>query len=328
MWWPSSHSWLPTVFIPHLFIDMARRGNFDVLGKYAWCVPSGADIFILLLLLLLGALLGNVVVFLFNLALGPAAAAEYGMLVSYPVMFIPPMIWAAGKSGRNRMRFKGLALDNANVDPLGWALCIVMVMAATLAAGIVGDLSTSVLPDMPSWLKSALENLTAGNLWVNFLCVSIFAPFFEEWLCRGMVERGLLGRGVKPAWAIHSPSRVARTLGEQYVEGLALGLGETGQVRAMAAQLSACLTDVGKGASPSDVWSKETELTAGAQTGTQDAQTRERTDAQRDERLCELLSAALSGVEVRMDGRAVGTLVAPTVSQMLADGARSRRFTA
>ena len=124
------------------------------------------------------------------------------MLVSYPVMFIPPMIWAAGKSGRNRMRFKGLALDNANVAPLGWALCIVMVMAATLAAGIVGDLSTSVLPDMPSWLKSALENLTTGNLWVNFLCVSIFAPFFEEWLCRGMVERGLLGRGVKPAWAI------------------------------------------------------------------------------------------------------------------------------
>ena len=32
--------------------------------------------------------------------------------------------------------------------------------------------------------------------------VSIFAPFFEEWLCRGMVLRGLLGNKVKPAWAI------------------------------------------------------------------------------------------------------------------------------
>ncbi len=100
------------------------------------------------------------------------------------------------------MQFKGLALDNANVAPHGWLLCAVMVMAATLAAGIVGDLSVSWLPPMPSWLEEALKGLTTGSFWVNFLCVSIFAPFFEEWLCRGMVERGLLGRGVKPVWAI------------------------------------------------------------------------------------------------------------------------------
>ena len=46
---------------------------------------------------------------------------------------------------------------------------------------------------------------------MNFLCVSIFAPFFEEWLCRGMVLRGLLNfkrkgedgqRGIRPAYAI------------------------------------------------------------------------------------------------------------------------------
>ena len=128
--------------------------------------------------------------------------AEYTTLISYPIMFIPPMIWAAGKSRRNRMQYKGLALDNANVAPHGWLLCALMVMAATLAAGIVGDLSTSWLPPMPKWLEDALKGLTTGSFWVNFICVSIFAPFFEEWLCRGMVERGLLGRGVKPAWAI------------------------------------------------------------------------------------------------------------------------------
>ena len=181
---------------------MARRGNFDVLGKYAWCIPSGADIFMLILMLLTGALFGNFIVAIFTFTLGPDAATEYGTLVSYPVMFIPPMLWAAGKSRRNRMQFKGLALDNANVAPHGWLLCAVMVMAATLAAGIVGDLSTSWLPEMPEWLKQALEGMTTGNFWINFLCVSIFAPFFEEWLCRGMVERGLLGRGVKPVWAI------------------------------------------------------------------------------------------------------------------------------
>ena len=185
---------------------MARRGNFDVLGKYAWCIPSVADIFILIFLLLLGSLIGSGVVLIATLCVGAensaAFASEYTTLISYPIMFIPPMIWAAGKSRRNRMQFKGLALDNANVAPHGWLLCAVMVMAATIAAGIVGDLSVSWLPPMPSWLEDALKGLTTGSFWVNFLCVSIFAPFFEEWLCRGMVERGLLGRGVKPVWAI------------------------------------------------------------------------------------------------------------------------------
>ena len=185
---------------------MAKRGNFDVLGKYAWCIPSVADIFILLLLLFVGGLVGSGVALIASLCVGAANSAafmaEYTTLISYPIMFIPPMMWAAGKSRRNRMSYKGLALDNANVAPHGWLLCAVMVMAATLAAGIVGDLSTSWLPPMPEWLENALKGLTTGSFWVNFICVSIFAPFFEEWLCRGMVERGLLGRGVKPAWAI------------------------------------------------------------------------------------------------------------------------------
>ena len=184
---------------------MARRGNFDVLSNYDWCIPSGGDIVILVLMFLLGALIGTGVVFIVALFMGGSAdtfAAEYGTLISYPIMFIPPMMWAAGQSRRNRMEYKGLALDNGNVAPHGWFLCVLMVMAATLAAGIVGDLFTSWLPPMPSWLEDALKGLTTGSFWVNFICVSLFAPFFEEWLCRGMVERGLLGRGVKPFWAI------------------------------------------------------------------------------------------------------------------------------
>ena len=184
---------------------MARRGNFDVLGKYGWCVPSGGDIFILILMLLLGALIGSGVVFIVALFMGENSAAfltEYTTIISYPIMFIPPMMWAAGQSRRNRMEYKGLALDNGNVAPHGWLSCVLMVMAATLAAGIVGDLSTSCLPPVPAWLEQALKGLTTGNFWINFICVSLFAPFFEEWLCRGMVERGLLGRGVKPVWAI------------------------------------------------------------------------------------------------------------------------------
>ena len=135
---------------------MARRGNFDVLGKFSWCIPSGGDIVILVLMFLLGALIGSGVVLVVSLFMGENSAAfvtAYSTLISYPIMFIPPMMWAAGQSRRNRMEYKGLALDNGNVAPLGWLSCVLMVMAATLAAGIVGDLSTSLLPPMPAWLE-------------------------------------------------------------------------------------------------------------------------------------------------------------------------------
>ena len=49
-----------------------------------------------------------------------------------------------------------------------------------------------LLPEMPEFLKQALEQLTGGPLWVTLLSVSVFAPLFEEWLCRGLVLRGLL----------------------------------------------------------------------------------------------------------------------------------------
>ena len=39
-------------------------------------------------------------------------------------------------------------------------------------------------------------------MWVTLLSVSVFAPLFEEWLCRGIVLRGLLNNNVSPAKAI------------------------------------------------------------------------------------------------------------------------------
>ena len=181
---------------------MAKRGNFDILSHYTWCIPSVADMFIMLLFLLLGAVIGNVIVFVFMAVMGQAAAMEYGTLVSYPVMFIPPMLWASSVSRRNALSFKGARLDNNHFEPLGAWACAALVILATFTCGVLGDAAGSLLPPMPEWLETTLKSMTTGKFWVNFLCVSIFAPFFEEWLCRGMILRGLLVRRVKPAWAI------------------------------------------------------------------------------------------------------------------------------
>ena len=46
-----------------------------------------------------------------------------------------------------------------------------------------------------------MKSMTGGPFWSSFLVTAIFAPIFEEWLCRGMVLRGLLTK-MKPVWAI------------------------------------------------------------------------------------------------------------------------------
>lgn len=178
------------------------HGNFAFFGKYDWYVPGVADVIILLLLLFAGSLVGNVITVVFMLTMGADAAMEYGMIVAYPVMFIPPMLYASSKSRRNGIDKPGFKLDSGNYSPVGGALCAVIAVVCCLSASVLTDALNTLLPPMPEWLEETFRRMTSGNFWFNFISVSIFAPFFEEWLCRGMVLRGLLGKGMKPVWAI------------------------------------------------------------------------------------------------------------------------------
>jgi len=179
-----------------------RRGNFEFLSRYNYFLPNGSGFIMLLFWFLVGVLLGNLVTLLVTSVTDGDIAMEYGMIISYPMMFIPAMIYASVKSRSNMMYKGGLRIDNNNFAPKGGFLCSVIVMAGTLALSFCSDALTELLPEMPERLKSIFESITGGNFLANFLCVSIFAPIFEEWLCRGMVMRGLIGHGTKPIWAI------------------------------------------------------------------------------------------------------------------------------
>lgn len=180
-----------------------RTPNYKFLENHAWYVPGVGGMFGLLLWLLLGALVGNMLTLVFQAALGQSAATEYGILISYPVMFIPAMMYASAQSRKNRYYGGGIKLDSSHFGRRGGVIVALMVAAATFAAAFCTDLLNSKMPPMPEWLETALKSMTAGKLWVNFLSVSIFAPLFEEWLCRGMVLRGLLCKAhMKPGWAI------------------------------------------------------------------------------------------------------------------------------
>lgn len=175
--------------------------GFDLFGAYSFYVPGGTGIFWIAVMFMLGAILGNLVTVAMAAGISAQFATEYGTLVSYPVMFIPAMLFCSSASRRNCMFEDGIALDSSNFGKYrGWSMALT-VSAATMAAAFVADVSNVVLPPMPEALEQVFKQMMGGPLWVTLLCVSVFAPFFEEWLCRGMILRGLLQK-MKPGWAI------------------------------------------------------------------------------------------------------------------------------
>jgi len=190
------------------FFKKSSNQDYDLWSSHAWYVPGVGGMFMLLVMLLVGALIANLVSAVFIMAMGEDAGMEWGTLIAYVLMFIPPLIYARHCSMRNAMFEEGYALDSNNFAPKnGWLLAL-LCMIATFALGFCMDLINSQLPPMPEWLEEALSSMTSGNFLMNFLSVSIFAPLLEEWLCRGMVLRGLLnhkkqdGTYMKPLWAI------------------------------------------------------------------------------------------------------------------------------
>ena len=183
------------------------RASYDLFSTYSYFLPGLKGMLMLLIMFLLGSLLGNIVIAVLSLCLSSQFAMEYGTVISYPLMFVPPMLYASYQS--RKAEFSAWAEEGSTCIPLdsnnfgrlgGWKLAVVASIA-TIAAAFIAEPINTLLPEMPEFLKQALEQLTEGPLWVAFLSVSVFAPLFEEWLCRGLVLRGLL-RKFNPTSAI------------------------------------------------------------------------------------------------------------------------------
>ena len=178
-----------------------RKGNFKILESFEHFSPGWKGVLKLFLWMMVGAVIGNVLTFVLGLFLGTEWVSSYGTVIAYPIMFIPPMFYARRRS-MMREHLEANPLNKGVFKPYGAPLCALLVSLMTLAAGYISDPVVTLLPEMPEFLEQALESMVNGNVLINLLCVSVFAPFFEEWLCRGMVLRGLLHKGVKPVWAI------------------------------------------------------------------------------------------------------------------------------
>ena len=177
--------------------------NYSFLNKFDYYLPGVAGMFALLGLMLVSSLVGSAVAAPLVALLGMENGLFYAQFIGYPLTFVIPMIFASIQSRNNSYSHEGLKLDNNHFSPLGGALCALLAAVSTIALSFCSDAIQSLLPKMPAWIEDMMKNLTTGdNPWLSFVMVCLFAPFFEEWLCRGMVLRGLLANRVKPVWAI------------------------------------------------------------------------------------------------------------------------------
>ena len=134
---------------------------------------------------------------------------------------------------------------------------------------------------------------------------------------------------VRTAWAIHSPSRVAEEMGGLFVEGLVRGLSAVSGVKKAAGALAgeAAVSDMNTQGTRGirSLMASMVHLEAGGG-GIRSETVREHVQEGGAAQMAGMLSAALSGLSIVMDGRKVGETVAPSVSEIMAQKARERRF--
>lgn len=188
--------------------------NYDLFSGCAWYTPGVAGVFAVLGWFLVGMILGGLV----NIALlytAPDMPLCYSMLIVYPVQFIPVLMFVRLKSMGNSTFDRGYALDSKHFGRGGGAVTAILAALGTIALALMLEPLMSLLPEMDETLVKTMERLLDGPLWVSLLSMCVLAPVLEEWLCRGVVLRGLLNyshkgepggkeseRGMRPALAI------------------------------------------------------------------------------------------------------------------------------
>ena len=185
----------------HYFSRHSKRGSYDLFSTYNHFVPGFADLLWTVILFLAGMFIGGIVMVGLQFGVSPDFASTYGMVIIYPIQFIPVMLYASAKSRRNEGFEKGYALDSNNFGGRKGATMALIASAMAVAGAFVIEPVSMLLPQMSELMKAAMEMLLNGPIWIVLISVSVFAPFFEEWLCRGIILRGLLKK-MKPVWAI------------------------------------------------------------------------------------------------------------------------------
>ncbi len=161
------------------------------------------------ILLALTALVGMLVAGFGTLAISFAvpSAAKWADLIIYPLVFLPATIFIIGEI-RNQREMSLIEpnripptrpVNSKNFGKLGMTLSFIIIFFLIFTFNIATEPLYTWM-GVPDFIKEFYDNMKL-NPWSSFLTVVIFAPLFEELLCRGVILRGLLHH-ITPAKAI------------------------------------------------------------------------------------------------------------------------------
>lgn len=187
--------------------------NYDLLSSCSWYTPDVGGLFAVLGWFLAGLIIAALITA--PMMLGGSIPMYYVMLILYPLQFVAVFIFVRIKSSRDMTFETGYALDSNHFGKWGGIFLAVAVSVATIAAGMMLEVVNQHLPDTKGTIMEQMAQMMEGPLWANLITMSIMAPICEEWLCRGVILRGLLNyrhkfpaaegeraRGMSPALAI------------------------------------------------------------------------------------------------------------------------------
>lgn len=139
------------------------------------------------------AILGTWAVYYVFPTMGP-----YSQFLMYPLLFLPPAIYIYIKivTNKNMVNASGavekpvVPLNNPGFGKLGGLLSFIIFFFLIFAFNIVTEPFSSWM-GVPDFIKTLMQNMKENPL-TMFISVAVFAPLFEEVLCRGIILRGLL----------------------------------------------------------------------------------------------------------------------------------------
>lgn len=154
-----------------------------MIQDFKYCKPSLGESWLLVALLFAGSLAAG-----FMLRSAPQS-------LSYAVMMLIPLLYCAWMGRQAAVSGASpLPVDDPHFGRLpAWGL-IGIASLALLSLSFVIEPTTSFIP-MPDSIKAVFEKAFVDSaLWDMVVSTCILAPLLEEFLCRGMMMRGMLTR--------------------------------------------------------------------------------------------------------------------------------------
>lgn len=185
------------------FINFSKYyADFD----YFWVVksissfkPTLSQSWLIALFLVAGSLLIGVIAgalqLFFSVSLLKCESLSYLAAMLFPFAYI--LAKSVEHSGE-----EGTPLNRNSFGRLGGSVYSLLAISGMLSLGVLTEPLTAFIP-MPESVKSIFEAAFRDlPLWDGIISACILAPLCEEFLCRGMMLRGMLGNGVSPRAAI------------------------------------------------------------------------------------------------------------------------------